>query len=68
MPREKECYRDNLAALLEAFPGRQTINLVQAAQYLSTRPERLRSDKNFPMKKLAGQYIVSLVSFANWLS
>ena len=34
MPREKECYRDNLQRLDERFPGKETLSMTEAASYI----------------------------------
>lgn len=33
--REKDTYRDNLAAIKEAYPGAKTLSVDQVAEYLS---------------------------------
>lgn len=68
MPRERECYRDNLANLRDRYPGKEAISLNEAAAYLGAKRERLLGDETFPWRKLGGQYIVVLVNFARWLS
>ena len=34
MPREKECFRDNLARLDEKFPDKETLSMTEAAAYI----------------------------------
>ena len=34
MPREKECFRDNLERLDEKFPDKETLSMSEAAAYI----------------------------------
>lgn len=68
MPREKETFRDNLASLRAAFPGKETISIPEASKYLGLDRDRLLRDETFPHRKCGGQYIVVLVNLARWLA
>ena len=68
MPREKETYRENLASLREAFPGREQISVSEAARYLGVNKRRILADDSFPKRMLGQQFIVVLVNFARWLA
>ena len=68
MPREKETYRDNLESLRTRFPGRETIGVPEAEEYLAINRDRLLRDETFPCRKCGGHYIVVLVNLARWLA
>lgn len=73
MPREKEGFRDQLGALMERFPGRDVIDIKEAAELLGCGVRTLREDKKFPAIKLGsprghGPVRVSLVQLARWMS
>jgi len=34
MPREKEAYRDNLAAIQNAYPGKNVLSIKEVCEYL----------------------------------
>lgn len=68
MPREKETFRDNLASLREAFPGKEVITMPEASRYLGIDRRRLIADETFPKRLLGGNYVVVLVNLARWLA
>lgn len=65
---ERPYYRDNLAALRERFPERETITVPEAAAYLGVTKERLLGDKTFPVRPCGKQRMVVLVNMARWLA
>lgn len=72
MAREKEGFRDQLQALMERFPGREMIDLKEAAALIGCCTRTLREDKSFPVIKLGspkgnGPCRVSLVQLARWM-
>lgn len=72
MPREKEGFRDQLQALIERFPGREMIDLKEAAELVGCCTRTLREDKSFPVIKIGnprghGPCRVSLVALARWM-
>ncbi len=42
MPKEKECYRDQLQRLDEKFPDREMINQKELAEFLGCDPKTIR--------------------------
>ena len=75
MPREKEGFREQLARLDEQFPGRETVNMVEASKITGLHRQTLLSDRTFPARKIGklaseygGAYIVPKVALARWLS
>jgi excisionase family DNA binding protein len=40
--REKENYRDNIAAIKEAYPGAQTLTIKEVADYLSVDRRKVK--------------------------
>ncbi len=65
MPREPKAYREILAALNEAFPGRGAISLDEAAKYYGVSKRTLQRDETFPV---GAHKKVVLVNFARWLA
>lgn len=65
---EKATYHDHLTRLREVFPGCEVISVPQAAKFCGCKPETLRGNKTFPMKKLGRYYRVPLINFARWLA
>lgn len=74
MPLEKPGFREQLARLDEAYPGREAIKLAEAAAYLGLYRGTLLADKTFPAMKVggngkySGSYVVPKVALAHWLS
>lgn len=75
MPREKEGFRDQLERLDHIFPGKETLNIEEAATLLGVYRATLLHDKTFPVKKVGesqkkygGKYIISKVALARWLA
>lgn len=71
--REKPGFRDQLEALMARFPGRDVIDIKEAAALLGCDARTLRRDKNFPVLKVGskngnGPVRVSLVHLARWMS
>ena len=71
--REKPGFRDQLQALMDRYPGRDVINIQEAAQMLGVCARTLREDKSFPAIKIGsprsnGPVRVSLVQLARWMS
>jgi hypothetical protein len=73
MPREKEGFREQLAALMERYPGREVIDIKEAAEMLNVCVRTLREDQSFPSIKIGskrgnGPVRVSLVQLARWMT
>lgn len=71
--REKPGFRDQLEALMQRFPGRDVIDIKEAAELLHVCPRTLRENRTFPAIKLGsprgnGPVRVSLVQLARWMS
>lgn len=71
--REKAGFRDQLEALMQRFPGRDVIDIKEAAELLGVCPRTLRENRTFPVIKLGaprgnGPVRVSLVQLARWMS
>jgi len=71
--REKPGFRDQLEALMNRFPGRDVIDLKEAAALIGCCTRTLREDKSFPIIKIGsphgnGPCRVSLVQLARWMS
>ena len=71
--REKPGFRDQLEALMARFPGRDVIDIKEAAALLGCDVRTLRNDKSFPAIKIGlpngnGPVRVSLVHLARWMS
>lgn len=70
--REKIGFREQLQALMDRFPGRDVIDLKEAAQLLGCCTRTLREDTSFPVIKIgkpkgSGPCRVSLVELARWM-
>lgn len=65
MPRETKAYREILAQLNAAFPGRGAISLDEAASYYGCSKRTLQRDATFPV---GAHNKVVLVNFARWMS
>ena len=65
---EKAAYHPIRAELEEAFPKRTTITRQEAARYLRVDPRTLSRCKDFPLKKIGGRYVVSVVALARWMA
>lgn len=68
MSREKETFRDHVAALHERFGDVELISVVQAADYLGVHRTTLARDKKFPFVRVGRQRRVSIVNLARWLA
>lgn len=68
MPREKEDFRPVYTVLLEKFPGKDTISLRKAAEYLDCDQRTLANDETFPWIWVGKKRVVSLVRFARWIA
>ena len=73
MSREKEGFREQLQALMDRFPGREVIDIKEAADVLGCCTRTLRDSKDFPIIKLGsprghGPCRVSLVQLARFMS
>jgi len=68
MPREKEGFRDQLAALRERFPDVEAIDIKTSERILGRDRRTFLSDKTFPAKKVGGTYMVTVVGLARWLA
>lgn len=68
MGREKELYRNNLEQIVSIYGNAGLITLKQASEYISIAERVLKSDNTFPVKKVKGRYMVSIVALASWLS
>ena len=70
--REKAGFREQLQALMDRFPGRDMIDLKEAAELIGCHPRTLREDNTFPVIKIGaprghGPCRVSLVQLARWM-
>lgn len=63
MPREKEAYRDNLARIIEAFPGKEVLTVADLSRWMKKDPRTIK--RLFPMKKGLG---ISIATLARMLS
>ena len=68
MPREKELYRENLARLDAAFPGRELIPAKEAARYLGMDVRTVIGRKDLPKKKAGRLWMVPKTGLASWLA
>ena len=71
--REKPFFREQLAALMARFPGKEVIDIKDAAALLGCDVRTLRNDKSFPAIKIGspngnGPVRVSLVHLARYMS
>ena len=66
--REKEHFRDELDRLSERFPGREAIELAEAADVLGCCYKTLQRDDKFPQIKIRGKWVVPLVRLASYLA
>lgn len=69
--REKENFREQLQRLMDRYPGREVIDIKEAADMLGVHPRTLRTDDSFPQRKIGGKtgpVVVPLVGLARWLS
>ncbi len=64
MPREKEAYLDNLAAIREAYPERNNLTAKEVSRYLHKTPNTVR--RQIPGFKIGVGY--SVYTFARDLS
>lgn len=63
MPREKELFRDNLAELKEAFPGKNALTREEVARYMRVSVTTVRR-RDYPFDGKT----ITLVKFARALS
>lgn len=68
MAREKEDFRPVYTILLERFPGKETIPLKKAADFLDCDTRTLINDATFPWIWVGKKRVVNLVRFARWLA
>jgi len=68
MPKEKECFREQMERLETQFPCREAITLDEACKLLNFDRRTLLKDKAFPTRKLCGRWIVPKVLLARYLS
>lgn len=47
MSREKQGYRENLARVDEAFPGREMLTATEIARWFGCSPDKVRRDFKF---------------------
>lgn len=71
--REKSGFREQLQALQDRFPGREVIDIKEAADMLGCCTRTLRESNTFPVIKIGnprghGPCKVSLVQLARWMS
>ena len=70
MPREKEAYRDNLERIMDRFPGKEVLTLQDVGAFTGMGYRAIKSS-GIPFKAVGGKrpsYIISIASFARWLS
>lgn len=70
---EKPDYRINLERLLKLYPGRTTITVKEVSETLGCCERTIRSTikrkhNPIPAQKVGSNYIISIPSFARWLS
>ncbi len=62
MPREKEAYLDNLAAIREAYPERNNLTAKEVSRYLHKTPNTVR--RQIPgFKKGVGYSVYTLARY-----
>ena len=71
--KEKVGFREQLQALMDRYPGRDVIDLKEAAELLGCNVRTLRESDTFPVIKIGnpkghGPCRVSLVQLARWMS
>ena len=67
MPRERECFREQLLALQQRVEGAEVSSMDQSCKLLGVDRMALLSDRDFPAKKVGRKYIVPLVPLARWM-
>lgn len=67
MSREKELYRENLEQVRERFGDVQLIPIKEVSEFIGVDPRSLKSDRDFPLKKIGGRYFVGATALASYL-
>ena len=68
MPREREGFRDQLAALQQRFGDQEVLTKDQCCKLLGVDWDALRNDRDFPAKRVGRKYIIPVVQLARWLA
>ena len=68
MAREKIDYRENLALLREAFPGKLNLSIQEACRVLNRDRRTLLKDRAFPARMEGGKYNISITALARYMS
>lgn len=66
--RVKELYYQNLEQIRKRFGEIELIPIKDAAEYCGCDSRTLKSQKDFPLKKVGRMYYVTACAFASWLS
>lgn len=67
MARERESFRDQLAALQARFPEQEVLTMDQSCKLLGLDRDALLADRDFPRKKVGKRYIIPIVPLARWM-
>ena len=67
MPRERESFRDQLAALQARYPEQEVLTMDQACTLLGLDRDALVHDRDFPAKRVGRRYIIPIVPLARWM-
>lgn len=68
MAREKADYRENLALLKEAYPGKLVLTIHEACKVLHRDRRTLLKDKAFPAQMVGGKYSIPITGLARYMS
>ena len=68
MAREKQDFREQLDRLLQLYPGREMIEVREAARVVGCDYRTLVRDKAFPTRQLGTKIFVPLVGMARWMA
>ena len=68
MAREKPEFREQLERLSQRYPGREMIEVKEAAAVIGCDFRTLVRDEAFPTRKLGTRYVVPLVGMARWMA
>lgn len=68
MPREKELFRENLVRLRELYPDVEVLTMGEVEKLLRMDRRTIIADKNSPVTKVRGRYIVPIIKLASYMS
>lgn len=66
--KDKQDFRENLAMLLSMNGGKPIMSMAEVEKVLRVNRRTLLADRSFPVIKTPGQYRVSTVAVARWMS